>query len=37
MAFDFLNSLSSQSLLGEDGDVDVNSGDESDIDVEMET
>ena len=37
MAFDFLNSLASQSFLGENGDVGVNSGDESDIDVEVGT
>ena len=33
MAFDFLNSLASQSLLSEIGDI----GDESDIDLEVET
>ena len=37
MAFDFLNSLASQSFLGENGDVGVNSDDESDIDVEVGT
>ena len=37
MAFDFQNSLASQSFLGENGDVGVDSGDESDIDVEVET
>ena len=37
MAFDFLNSLASQSFLGENKDVVVDSGDESDIDVEVET
>ena len=37
MAFDFLNSLASQSFLDGNEDVGVDSGDELDIDVELET